>query len=122
MATFRANTPTLALYIDGKLVKFVAHQLEVEDDQAEAVEDFAKMRPQYGIERVEEASEADQDAPKRETVDEVMERVGTDPDAAMEALVAEQDSDEPRTTLIAKLEAVIEAADDEASKGTENQE
>jgi hypothetical protein len=45
-------------------------------------------------------------------VDEVMELVGDDKELAASALAAEQASEHPRTTLVARLESVLAAEDE----------
>lgn len=47
------------------------------------------------------------------SVDEVLARVGEDPDQAAEALEAEQAASNPRSTLIAGLEAVLAGSDED---------
>lgn len=109
---FRSTTPSLAFYVGGRLVKFQGGKLEANEDQVEGVEAFAESHPHYGIERADEAgpeaTETPQETAERETVDEVIDRVGDDKAAAQEALEAEYDADEPRVTLINALEAVID--------------
>lgn len=45
------------------------------------------------------------------TVDDVAEWVGTDPDRAQAALLVERAQPDPRKTLVARMEAVLRAAD-----------
>lgn len=55
-----------------------------------------------------------------ENINEILEEVGNDPEAAQAALDAEIQEDEPRVTLVAALEKVIEEAsseDDEEVSG-----
>lgn len=55
--------------------------------------------------------------PKEPTVDDVLKAVGDDADKAAEALVAENlKGDAARSTLVAKLEAVLRAASDQPSE------
>lgn len=43
------------------------------------------------------------------TAKEIIEWVDGDPERALQALVAEESSDKPRSTLIAKLQEIIDA-------------
>lgn len=62
----------------------LAEQATREDEAADAVAEVAEVTPQ-------------------ETVAEVLDRVGDDPDLARAALDAEQASDKPRSTLVDRL-------------------
>lgn len=48
----------------------------------------------------------------RLTVDKVLEQVGEDPNAAVAALQVEQSHENPRTTLVARLNQIINPAGD----------
>lgn len=113
--TFRStNYPTLVFGTSEGRQRFIGGRLELEDEATvEAVAAFAEANPHYGITREDAPESAPEtpEAPKRETVDEVIARVGDDKEAALEALEAEQDADEPRVTLIAKLEEILEAGE-----------
>lgn len=56
-----------------------------------------------------EETEPDAAGPADGTIDEVLERVGEDHELAQAALDAEQAKDEPRKTLIGRLEKVLAA-------------
>lgn len=59
------------------------------------------------LEQVEVA--ADSDAGKPAKVDDILAEVGDDKEKAAAALEAENASDKPRTSLVSKLQAVIDA-------------
>lgn len=48
--------------------------------------------------------------PASGNVDEVLARVGDDPSAAAEALIAEQGSKKPRKSLMEKLQAIVDGS------------
>lgn len=85
---------------------FAPHDVDEDTQEIEKVEDPEDT----GSETPAGDEDQQTEAPNDGTVPEVLENVGDDPEKAAEALEAEQSEEEPRKTLVEKLEPLAEEA------------
>lgn len=95
-------------YAQGKRNVIVHRGDELADDHPVVKASPHLFRGGSGVEQATAAPGERRDAqvPKHETAEQVLERVGDDPDKAKAELEAEQAKDKPRKTLVADLERI----------------